>query len=278
VHEGTKTIPYAGLAQAHKEWKDAWSFATTHYRVRTNLDLTRATDMAFDLEGFYRVFFDAFGIELKLYEIVDPMSAQVHADKQSFPAVVSYRDAYFDPPSNTLLVDAANGFEPRVLFHEATHEILYNTAERTKNARGEIPAWLDEGLAEYMGCCMSGLDGHALFVPGATAPGHFKVHAEARQPYDLARVLTFNSGDFMATSRSDLKYAEAYTLVHFLLNGDGGRHKKGFLDFVRSAYKGQSSSTHFRDALGGNERELEQAWIAYVKKTAAAGAARPEGR
>jgi Protein of unknown function (DUF1570) len=272
VHEGTKSIPFASIGDAHKDWKDPWSFATTHYRLQTNLDLGRATDMALDLEGFYRIFFDAFGRELRLYEVVDPMVAQVHADKQSFPGVVSYRDAYFDPTTSTLLVNAANGFEPRVLFHEATHEILFNTAERTKGSRGDIPAWLDEGLAEYMGCSMSGLAGHPVFTSGAVATGHFRVHAEARTPYDLARVLTFNSGDFMASSRSDLKYAEAYTLVHFLLNGDGGKHKKGFLDFVRSAYKGQSSSTHFRDALGGHERELEEAWVAYVKKTAADGA------
>ena len=56
--------------------------------------------------------------------------------------------------------------------------------------------------------------------------------------------------------------------MHFLLNGDGGAHKKGFLEFVRGAYKGQASTTHFRDALGGQLRELEQAWVAYVKKTA----------
>jgi hypothetical protein len=159
-----------------------------------------------------------------------------------------------------------------VLFHEATHEILFNTAERTKAARGDIPAWLDEGLAEYMGWCMGGANGHTAFVPGAIATRHFKVHAEARTPYDMARVLTFNSGDFTATSLSDLKYAEAYTLVHFLLHGDGGKHKQGFLDFVRGAYKGQSSSTHFRDALGGHERELQEAWVAYVKRTVAGGA------
>ena len=278
VHDGTKTIPFASLADARKEWKDGWALATTHYRLRTNLDLARATDMALELESFYRTFFDVFGRELKLYEVVEPMSAHVHADKQSFPPVVSYRDAYFDSSTSTLLVNAAGGFEPHTLFHEATHEILFNTAERTKGSRGEIPAWLDEGLAEYMGCSMSGLDAHPVFSPGAIAMAHFKVHAEARTPFDLARVLTFSSGDFMASSRSDLKYAEAYTLVHFLLNGDGGKHKKGFLDFVRGAYKGQASSTHFRDALGGHERELEEAWVAYVKQVAADGASPKRAR
>jgi hypothetical protein len=269
VHDGSKMVPFASLGEAHKDWKDAWSLASTHYRVRTNLDLAHATEMVLELEGFYRNFFDAFGRELKLYEVVDPMNAHVHGDKQSFPAMVSYRDAYFDPSTSTLLVNAANGFEPRVLFHEATHEILYATAEHTKAARGDIPAWLDEGLAEYMGCCTGGTGGHPVFTAGAIAAGHFRVHAEARPAYDLARVLTFNSGDFMASLRSDLKYAEAYTLVHFLLNGDGGKYKKGFLDFMRGAYKGQASGTHFRDALGGHERELEEAWVAYVKKIAA---------
>jgi hypothetical protein len=271
VLDGTKTIPFANIGDVRKDWKEAWSFATTHYRLRTNLDLARATDMALELEGFYRLFFDAFGAGLKLYDVVDPMAAQVHADKASFPAMVSYRDAYFDTLTSTLIVNASGGLDRHMLFHEATHEILFNTAERTKGSRGDIPAWLDEGLAEYMGWCMGGPDGHTAYTPGAVALGHFKIHAEAKQPFDLSRVLTFSNGDFMATSRSDLKYAEAYTLVHFLLNGDGGAHQKGFLEFLRSAYKGQSSTTHFRDMLGNRDRELEDAWIAYVKKTAASG-------
>jgi hypothetical protein len=268
VREGSKSFPFANLGEAHKEWKDPWAFGSTHYNVRTNLDLRHSIDMVLELECFYRIFFDVFGPELKLYDVVDPMNAEVHADKQSFPAQVSYRDAYFDAPTNTLFVNAANGLDRRVLFHEATHEILFNTAVRTKGSRGEIPGWLHEGLAEYMAWCMQGSDGHPAFVAGAIAPGHFRIQADARTPFDLARVLNFSSGDFMASSLSDLKYAEAYTLVHFLMHGDGGRHRQGFLDFVRGAYKGQASSTHFRDALGGHERELEAAWVTYVKQTA----------
>jgi hypothetical protein len=273
VHEGTKSIPFAGIESAHKEWKNPWSFASTHYKLRTNLDLSRATSMLFDLEGYYSIFFDAFATELRLYDVIEPMNAHVHADQKSYPELVSYRNAYFDISSNTLLVNAANGFSRRVLFHEATHELLYNTAEHMKNSRGEIPSWLNEGLAEYMAYCVEGTDGRPAFTPGAIARAHFKTHAEARQPLDLARVLTLSSGDFAASSLADLKYSEAYTLVHFLLHGENGKHRKGFLDFVRGTYKGQSSSTSFRDAMGGHERELEQAWVAYVKATASGGVA-----
>ena len=77
--------------------------------------------------------------------------------------------------------------------------------------------------------------------------------------------MTFDSTDFLASSRADLKYAEAYTLVHFLLHAENGRRRPGFIAFLKSAFKGQASQTHFKDAIGGTDAEIERAWRAYVK-------------
>ena len=46
-----------------------------------------------------------------------------------------------------------------------------------------------------------------------------------------------------------LHYAESMALAVFLMQADGGRHREGFLDYVRDAYKGR-----FR---GGSGRPLE---------------------
>jgi hypothetical protein len=194
--------------------------------------------------------------------------------------LISRRDAYFDERTSTLNVNASAGFDVHVLFHEATHGVLYNTAQHTKNALGDIPGWLHEGLAEYMGACVSGSGGKTKLSPRAYWPDHFRVQAQARQPLDLARVLTLAIADFQVDQGADLKYAEAYTLVYFLLHGENEKYRSAFLDFVRSAYRGQSSMSHFRETLGAHGGPIEAEWVAYVKKVAADNAvpAKAKGR
>jgi hypothetical protein len=72
------------------------------------------------------------------------------------------------------------------------------------------------------------------------------------------------TGDFGVDNKSDLKYAQAYTLVHFCLEGEGQRYRDRFFDFLRGVYLGKSSMSDFKEALGGKERELEKAWNVYV--------------
>lgn len=265
VREKTRVLEYEKLGNLRKDWNDAWVLPTTHYALRSNQKLVNAVAAAMDLECFYRSFFDLFQIELGLREVVEPMGAEVHADKKSFPESVGGRPAYFDPSANVLYVNAEGGVRRGDLFHEATHQILHNTAERVRSGRGDIPGWLNEGLAEYMAAGMSGPEARASFATGALDRGHFRVHALAKDPYDLSRVLAFGSEDFGASSKADLKYAQSYTLVQFCLHGEYGKHRKAFLAFMRGTYEGHASGKDFKDAIGMRESELEKAWTAYVK-------------
>jgi hypothetical protein len=77
-------------------------------------------------------------------------------------------------------------------------------------------------------------------------------------------VLNFSTSDFHASSKVDLKYAEAYTLVHFFLHGDQGQHWEAFDEVLVGAYAGKCSSTYFEQCLDLPERDFEQAWHAYV--------------
>lgn len=268
VRTDSRSVAFEKLDALRRHWGDAWELETTHYRLRTNVPMRLVPDVALDLEGFYRAFFDRFGQQLRLLEVVEPMGANVHGDQRSYPEAAGARMAWFDARANLLVVNATSGLDRGMLFHEATHGILHSTAERTKSARGVIPGWLSEGLAEYMQWSLGGPSGHPAFVPGALARHHFAEQALAKDPYDLSRVLTFGSDDFLVSSKATLKYAQAYTLVHFCLHGEGGKHEKGFLDFVRGAYLGRASTTDFKAALGLPEKEFEKAWIAYVRATA----------
>jgi hypothetical protein len=268
VREGARRIEFDKVLAGHSSWGDPWVLETTHYIVRSNLPLAESLAAALDLECHYYAFMSEFGRELRLFEVVDPLYANVHGDAKSFPRMATGRAAWFNPETMTLEVDASAAMQVADLTHEATHGLLHATAVATRTARGDIPAWLHEGLAEYMSVGMRGPPGRLAFSQEALSHVHFATHAGAKKPYDLSRLLNFQSSDFAASTNADLKYAQAYTLVHFGLRANGGDLRPKFLAFVRSAYRGQSSQTHFDEALGMDDEKIERAWRDYVKVVA----------
>jgi hypothetical protein len=264
VREDSKWLSWEKMPEARKDWGEAWKFTTTHYDVRSNLPLREACSAAIELELAYRTFYDWFAADLELYEVVERMAAEIHASRRSFPDV-SQRQAYFSPEGNVLFVDATGGLPMGPLIHEATHQLLWSTSNGARSRGGALPAWLDEGLAEYFSWSRSGDVGRGRYSKGAPANPHFAVHRTADKPYDLSRILSLSTGDFIASSKADLKYAQAYTLVHFCMHGDNEKYQRGLLAFLRGAYDGQGSSTDFKKALGFKERDFEKAWHEYAR-------------
>jgi hypothetical protein len=120
----------------------------------------------------------------------------------------------------------------------------------------------------YLQSSVEGVGGHATFEPGRPAQAWFAEHAHAKKPFDLSRMFSFLDEDYAAGSNTALKYAQSYTLVHYLLHGDGGKLRPGFMDFLRRVYKGDASTTSFQDAIGVREQDFEKAWHAYARSLA----------
>ncbi len=266
VRAAGRSYRFEDLERLRQDWGEAWELSTTHFRVRTNLPLSDAARLTLDLERVYHDLYAILGPELELRDVIRPLRAWVHADERSFPESAGNRRSYFSVQDEALIVNASAGYEPRTLVHEALHQFLWATGAGQSAGKADVPAWVDEGLAEYFASGVTGAPGRLAVTPGVEAPHHFKTHASSKDPHDLSRVLSFGGEDFQASSDLALKYAQAYTLVYFLLHAEGERYRTAFLEFLRGCWQGQSSMTHFKRAIGVRERELEQAWNAYVRE------------
>ena len=162
------------------------------------------------------------------------------------------------------MVNASRGLNLGTIVHEATHAIFHATSVEKANGGGGFPGWLDEGLAEYMGTSLIVGTGSVSFEPGKPDPGYFQLHATAKKPYRMSRMLNMQTGDFVGGSKIGLKYAQSYSLVHFLLHGEKQAHREGFLKFIEGVYEGKSSSTHFKKCFDVKEKALEKAWHAHA--------------
>ena len=204
VREGARKVESDKYLKSHAAWNDAFELATTHFQLRTNAPMREAIALAFDLECLYQAFYALLGQELRLREVTEPLTANVHTDAKSYPGIATGRNAYCLAQTRTLEVNGAAGVDIGLLMHEGTHLLIYSTAEGTRAAAGAIPAWIDEGFAEYMSKGMDGGPGRLEFMKGAPWRAHFQKHAQEKAPYDLSRLLNFDSADFLASANADL--------------------------------------------------------------------------
>lgn len=268
ARDGGKLVPWADLAKRRTAWGDAWELSSRHYRLRTNLRLGDATDLAFGLECAHAAFYELLGERLELHDTTEPLVAHVHADRKSFPEMTGTNGAYYEHGSRILHVDASGGFDFGLVVHEACHQLLDATMRGARGARQDVPGWLDEGLAEFLRAGWRGEISRWRFDPALALGHHFRAHHGAAKPFDLPRVLTFDASDFLASTKAELKYAQAYTLVHWAMHSGGGKRAEAFTRFLRGAYSGRASTTDFKGAMGLDERALEKDWTEHVRTIA----------
>lgn len=264
VKVGSRSMPFERWMEARREFSDADPISTAHFALRTNIPLDAACNFALEFELFYVTFMEWFRPELDLYEVIEPITMHVHGDNKSYPGG-SGRKGYFDPAANTVFADVSAGYALEILIHETTHGLLNATTARTKLALGDIPAWVNEGLSDYMSASRQGALAHPRYTRAATGKFYFGQHADAKKPLDLSRVLALSTQDYILSPIIGLAYAQSFTLVHFCLHGGDGAYRPKFFEFLRRCYRGKSSSTDFKSAMGIDPKRFEVEWLEWAK-------------
>ncbi|MCO6436753.1 MAG: DUF1570 domain-containing protein [Phycisphaerae bacterium] len=156
----------------------------------------------------------------------------------------------------------------RILFHEAFHQFLHRYVPRA-------PIWVNEGLATYFGTARV-TPKRLEFDPGRWQYAIVRDALDARQLIPLDEMMLVDKSGFydpkpvegQTFSRKLLYYAQAYTLVRFMLNNDAGReHLREYLRKLAAA-KSQAdveriTREQFNPAL---LERLSEAWIQSIHR------------
>jgi len=165
-----------------------------------------------------------------------------------------------------------------VMVHEAIHMLDY---ERVYPPRVQPSKWFEEGLANYFG--LSQIDSQLRIDPGSIkrsgtiVAGNVKVQfdprlellghrrlSRERGPVALAALLAAGPSDpLWAGDQSARAYGASWTLVHFLLHGERGRHAEAFRQYAAQEARGEGGPATFRRIFGNNLDALETAWHEY---------------
>ncbi|RLT13109.1 MAG: DUF1570 domain-containing protein [Planctomycetota bacterium] len=310
VDPRTKKVVWGPASQAnsaHSSWENAWEIVTEHFRIRSNLDFDQAVAFGRKLESFYQFFFsqmaDLIGPELPLARrwriktmkpAVSPIVHQVayFANKAQYVKeltplegeVIAESIGYYRrPPQNangrqrggrgmSYFFQDTGGQLPveATLYHEASHQLLFETAGRDRLESNRGHYWLFEGL----GTCFETVqvnDGESI---------QFAEPKGARMDVARKRILedhvytsyevfeAYGQSGFNQQNKIHDHYAQAMAMTLYFMVGADARTRDIFLDYVRDSYKGRMRGARGLPArLGLEPNTIDESFIRYLKKT-----------
>ena len=187
----------------------------------------------------------------------------------------------FDPNTLTLMAVAdlrADQHTWNTVQHEGFHQFAHAVIG------GELPIWVNEGLAEYFG---EGVFTGDSFVTGVIRPerlARLKQEFAETDKYKVLLKAATNEKDKAAIDKgsafrpvkemmllahkdwneelSIVNYDQAWSMVQFLAHGDNGKYQAAFVSFMRAIGRGQQWDKAWLTSFGSAEG-FEQRWQAY---------------
>ncbi|MEJ7618622.1 MAG: tetratricopeptide repeat protein [Pyrinomonadaceae bacterium] len=146
----------------------------------------------------------------------------------------------------------------RIIFHEYAHLLVNN------NIRN-VPAWFNEGLAEYYSTFEVADDRKAEL--GRVIPSHVFLLREKWIPLRDLFAVDHASALYNERNKQSIFYAESWALVHYLLLGKQGQRQPQLGVFLGKLEAGASPDAAFQQAFGIDLPSFEKELRAYVNRS-----------
>lgn len=255
------------LGKKQESWKDSYELDTTHFVLRSDLDLPFVLDLATGLERFHRRFYETLGSPLELYIFDESPEVYVYGQAKDFPVAPLRGDPiWYTPGENRLNVLAEPLPSIEGVVQELSKLMMFNALRRSSGSTGQVPMWTAFGIAHMFGKAAPKErfgPWSDIATPDSAA---FALAQRANVPFD--KLFNSSANDFNADAKRDEMNASAYTLVHYLVFAKDGALREGYGRFLREGAKGKISIGALTDTLGISKKEIEEGWRAHVAANA----------
>ena len=305
----TRWLPVAEADRLRADWDRRWKFATEHFEVQTNVTLAEAITFGRRLEAFHDLFMtllaDILGENVPLIRrFKDPKltgdghsTTKLHqvyyfGSKAEFVsyltptlgAQVALNLGFYDPPKTgrgrvpAYFYRDPTGQIPEIatLYHEVSHQLLFETAGPNSYTKNAGNFWVFEGLGAYFETVTPQSDG-SLEVGGLVGPRiaeALRSIVVRRHMVPMAEFVAFDEPTFRDKVQIYHNYQQAMALTVFLMQWNQGAYRDAFLDYVRDAYHGhikRGSNRSLKDHLGQPYAVVEKQFLTFLQGGKAIG-------
>lgn len=297
-------LPTEEADRLHERWESCWRIPTEHFQIQANVPLSEAIAFARQLEAFHQLFF-ALVPDLIIDENRLPLAQRIKDKKLTGerPAplhlVYYFRDkseylehvmtahgpgyenslGLYVPPKSGKTKRAPAYFyrDPggqieasATLYHEVSHQLLFESAGPNAYDRNVGNYWVFEGLGTYFETIVQATDG-SLSVGGLVGPRIelAKRHLENGSFLPIQRLVQLGQNAFTAEDNVYLHYAEGMALAVFLMQADDERYRETFLEYVRDAYRGRlkgGTGKPLKTRLGVSYETLDREFHTFLRR------------
>jgi Protein of unknown function (DUF1570) len=174
---------------------------------------------------------------------------------------------FFVSPRGAALAFWVEGLPRSRVEHVIQHEGFHQFAHSRFGA--DLPPWANEGVAEFFG--------ESAVVDGAVILGQTSERTlkTLRAAIDESKHIRFRDMITMDLDRwnanvqsgsAALQYMQAWSMVHFLVYGEGGKYQKAFEAYLGHINRGAKNYEAFVRAFGTDDLDsFEARWIEHAK-------------
>ncbi|CAN5897339.1 hypothetical protein BH23PLA1_BH23PLA1_23570 [soil metagenome] len=283
------------------DFQAAWQIETPHFLMRANVPLAEGIDFGRRLEDFHEAFTAIMGDVIgpdrlplarrhrRPEAAILPRSTREkhqvsyfstkdqyveHLHPWQGPEIARSLGVYIDPetarkrrqPPRSYFYNDQEGqlAVTETLYHEVSHQLLFELPGPSAFGRNVGNFWVFEGLGTYFETVRPQSDG-SLEIGGLVgvriAEAKHRI-LERGEYIPLADLVALDRPGFDGAGGDPyLHYAQSMALTVFLMDHDHARFREPFLEYVRDAYQGRlrpTSGTTLSERLGVSYQELDR--------------------
>jgi len=258
-----------------KPWMDrAPIWKSRYYDIKSDLPKEELREYAAHLDAT----FEAYRRRLSSLRQNLPASfnVMIFAKRSDYETTLRYNFSinaagtggmFFHNPRGSALAIWTEGLpRPRVhhvIQHEGFHQVAFALFQ------DNLPPWVNEGLAEFFG---EGVMVDGQLIIGQTNPrviAAIKEAIETKAYIPFLQMLTMDGTAWNANvsnGSAKMQYEQAWSMVHFLVYGEGGKYAEEFSDFLRYLNVGMVQYDAFVRAFGTDNIDgFERRWIEFAQ-------------
>ena len=248
-------------SQLRREWAHAWEIETDNYLLKTNVGLEQGVALAKKLEVFHEWFQRAYPAFFNTPEQLKVLFGSTTRRRRALrtPFVVHYyhsKDEYVrrliaknpqiaisngiytpDDRISHFFVDPNSDIESTI-YHEATHQILYELDPKPRRIADNEHFWIVEGFACYIESFRPLSNGVSIGNPDYV---RFYFAREVLMKDDffvpLDRLASLSKNAYQDPAQISQRYSQASGLVHFYMHYDNGRYRDAMIDHFAALYR-----------------------------------------
>jgi len=242
-------------------------YKTRYYTIYTDLDRDAVREAAARLTSMAREYqHRTRGFARKLSR---RMPVYLFSRREDYYAAGAKQGSSGMYTGDELMAVASGGSSGR-LWHIVQHEGYHQYSGKVIRAR--VPVWVEEGMAEYFAEGLWTGDGLVTGVVSAWRLFVLKGMIHTRQITPFEKMMTMTYSQWSSQIKMS-NYTQAWSMVHFLVHGEGGKYRDKFAGFINDTAKGYAWQRAFTRRFGDNKESFQRrhaAWWSQLSPAATA--------